>query len=278
MAKPLTEVWVLGQAMKRHKIKQAGERTVQACIDQLQAIVDGLKAGSIRVQHDEETVLLGPGGVVSFELRVEQTPRKETLRVELSWRPDAEPGRAAASGAVVTAGSPEAGLPATGLPATGLPATGAPATGGLPSTGIPGAGPSDARLAEARLAESSPPAPRLSERVRGPLELDPDRDGPMSTRTLDRLATAEYQRLYDAARTLGSDGQWHIDQDRLIVSLALAGVDPLTQQELYALALQADADGRGSMLSERVIEAIKQISQHPAPIDAETTSPPAENA
>jgi hypothetical protein len=56
----------------------------------------------------------------------------------------------------------------------------------------------------------------------------------------------------------------------LIVSLALAGVDPLTQQELYALALQADADGRGGMLSERVIDAIKRVSQ----LEAAPSGPP----
>jgi hypothetical protein len=78
------------------------------------------------------------------------------------------------------------------------------------------------------------------------------------------MAAAEYQRLYTAVRSLGSDGQWHIDTEQLIVSLAQAGVDALTQQELYALALQADADGRSIMFSEQVIEALKQVSQRRA--------------
>jgi amphi-Trp domain-containing protein len=232
---------VLRQAMKRHKIRQANERSVQACVDELQTLIDGLKAGRIRLQHDQETLFLGPAGLVSFELRVDQTPRKETLRVELSWHPEAESAKDAASVAEL----------ATGLPATGLPAT------GLPDAELP-----DQMAAEVLLDDSPPPSPLPSERVGVPLRADPERDGPLSTRALDRKATAEYQRLYEAARTLGSDGQWHLDQDQLIVSLALAGVDPLTQQELYALALQADADGRGRMLSERVIEAIKRVSQH----------------
>jgi amphi-Trp domain-containing protein len=231
--------------MKRHKFRQADQRSVQACIEELQALVDGLKAGSIRLRHDEEAVVLGPGGVVSFELRVDQTPRKETLRVELSWHPEAEPVRAAPSVAAEAA----------------EPAADEPSEAGRPEV-----------TRAAALTDAAAPLPAPAERRGAPSDADPERNGPLSTRSLDRMATAEYQRLYDAARTLGSDGQWHLDQDRLIVSLALAGVDPLTQQELYALALQADADGRGSMLSERVIEAIKRVSQPPLPLDAEVGS------
>lgn len=82
------------------------------------------------------------------------------------------------------------------------------------------------------------------------------------------LAAGEYRELFAAARTRGSDGRWHIDQDRLVQSLALAGVDALTQQELYSLALQADADGSAAAFNDRVIEALEQASQHPPPAPA----------
>jgi amphi-Trp domain-containing protein len=82
------------------------------------------------------------------------------------------------------------------------------------------------------------------------------------------LAAGEYRELFAAARMRGSDGRWHIDQDRLVQSLALAGVDALTQQELYALALQADADGSAAVFNERVIEALEQASHHPPPASA----------
>src|SRR5688572_12450838 len=75
--------------MKRRKIRHADQRNVQACIDQLQALVDGLKAGSIGLEQDGQAVLLRPGGVVHFDFRVDQAERKETLRVEMSWQPDA---------------------------------------------------------------------------------------------------------------------------------------------------------------------------------------------
>jgi hypothetical protein len=80
-------------------------------------------------------------------------------------------------------------------------------------------------------------------------------------RTLDRMAAAEYQRLYSAARSLDDQGHWHLDKEGLMQSLADAGVDALTQQELYSLALQADADGRAIMFSEQVIDALKQVTQ-----------------
>jgi amphi-Trp domain-containing protein len=207
--------------MKRRKIKQTDQRDVHACIVQLQALIDGLKAGNIAMQDGGESVQLTPGGVVQFELRVEQLQRRETLRVEMTWRPEpsSQPGATAS----------------VALQAPG---------------------------------DEAPPSHFATERP-APSDSPPVDYAPQSTRTLDQLATAEYQRLFAAARVLGSDGQWHIDQDRLIVSLESAGVDALTQQELYTLALQSDADGRASLLSERVIEAIKRVSQPPPASDAE---------
>jgi hypothetical protein len=76
-----------------------------------------------------------------------------------------------------------------------------------------------------------------------------------------------------AARVLGSDGRWHLDQDRLIVSLESAGVDALTQQELYAFALQADADSRTSLLSERLLDAIRRVSDPSLSSDGEPAAP-----
>ena len=206
--------------MKRRKIRHADQRNVQACIDQLQALVDGLKAGNIGLEQDGQAVLLRPGGVVHFDLRVDQAERKETLRVEMSWQPDA------------------------------------------------GARPGDESLAppqQARSATGAAARAVASHAPSGGLELDTQR--PMATRAAQGLSASEFPQLYAAARILGNDGQWHIDQDRLIESLAEAGVDPLTQQELYSAALQADADGRASMLSERVIAALEQVTRREAPLE-----------
>jgi hypothetical protein len=91
---------------------------------------------------------------------------------------------------------------------------------------------------------------------------------PRTTGGLSDVAAGEYRELFAAARTRGSDGRWHIDRDRLVQSLALAGLDALTQQELYALALQADADGSAAAFSDRALEALEQASQHPPPLSA----------
>lgn len=199
--------------MKRRKIRYSDERSVSACIDQLQALVDGLKAGRLALPDDEEPLELAPTGVVQFELRVDRQRRKEILRIELTW-PSAEAAAELAPAAAPTT-----------------------APGPL----------------------SVPPAPTA--RTNGHRH---DEAGDLTA-----LAAGEYRELFAAARRRGSDGRWHIDQDRLVQSLALAGVDALTQQELYALALQADADGSVAAFNERVIEALQQASQHPPPASAE---------
>jgi amphi-Trp domain-containing protein len=204
--------------MKRRKIRYSDERSVSACIEQLEALVDGLKAGRIAFDHEEGPLSLAPAGRLNFELRVDQQRRKEVLRVELTWLSEA----AEAS------------------------ATDTSATDSSTSEGTT-RGPLSVPPAEAAANGSS------------------NGNGHDETGGLAGLAAGEYRELFAAARTRGSDGRWHIDQDRLVQSLALAGVDALTQQELYALALQADADGSGTAFNDRVIEALEQASQHPPP-------------
>lgn len=121
-----------------------------------------------------------------------------------------------------------------------------------------------ARDAQARAAETREPDDELPTLTRMPSFGDERDASPPSMRTLDRRAVAEYQRLYSAARSLDDQGHWHLDKERLMQSLAEAGVDPLTQQELYSLALQADTDGRTIMFSEQVIDALKQVTQRQA--------------
>jgi hypothetical protein len=87
-------------------------------------------------------------------------------------------------------------------------------------------------------------------------------EDPISGWPPPRSVVAEYQQLYADACTVGSDGQWHLDRDQLVQSLARAGVDALTQQELYSSALQADLD-RTSWFSARVIAALERARQQP---------------
>jgi amphi-Trp domain-containing protein len=115
--------------------------------------------------------------------------------------------------------------------------------------------------AGAHVHEVHEPDEDLPTLTRMPSFSDEREVAPPSMRTLDRRAVAEYQRLYAAARSLDDQGHWHLDKERLMQSLAEAGVDPLTQQELYSLALQADTDDRAIMFSEQVIDALKQVTR-----------------
>jgi amphi-Trp domain-containing protein len=206
--------------MKRRRIRYADRRTVQACIDQLQAIIDGLRTGNLGIQHAQEAVQLRPGGDVELEVRVDQLERKETLRLEMSWRPDA---RAPDS-------PPEHGP-----------------HGSVAAHAVTATFESDGDSAPSNVSSVPPSYPSGS-----------------GSSAPDRMLS-DHERLFATFRTQGGDGRWHIDQDELVQSLARAGVDPLTQQELYALAMQADADGRGALFSERVIDALALVGQRQPP-------------
>jgi amphi-Trp domain-containing protein len=205
--------------MKRRKIRYSDERSISACVEQLQALVDGLKAGRIALEHEEGPVALTPTGPMNFELRIDQQRRKETLRVELTWLSEVSDAPAASVAAHEERRGPLS-VPPVGSASNGSGGNGSGSNGHDEGAGLAG------------------------------------------------LAAGEYRELFAAARTRGSDGRWHIDQDRLVQSLALAGVDALTQQELYALALQADADGSAAAFNDRVIEALEQASQLPPPASA----------
>lgn len=213
--------------MKKSKIKYLEERSVEACIVYLQSLIHGLKMGSVGVKQADQEIHLRPAGVVDFGLRVEQEERSESIKLQLSWRRDAR----ADAPRGVEAAAHEADEPDAPEPDAPESDDELPTLTRMPSF------PEEREISEER--EASPP----------------------SMRTLDRRAVAEYQRLYSAARSLDDQGQWHLDKERLMQSLAEAGVDPLTQQELYSLALQADTDGRAIMFSEQVIDALKQVTR-----------------
>jgi len=222
--------------MKRRKVRYVDQRSIEACIEQLQAIIDGLRSGGMGLEQDDQSLVLRPGGLLDFELRVEQLERKETLRVDMSWRPAMEP-----RGAEVSDAEPPSGR----RPAV----NGAAAEHELAADGPITARPAPERAGSERAG---------SERAGVALPSD----DLTSVWPSPRPVAAEYQQLYADACMVGSDGQWHIDRDQLVQSLARAGVDPLTQQELYSFALQADVD-RSSLFSERVIAALERASQRP---------------
>jgi len=84
----------------KKKLKLSEQCSLHGCIERLQSLVDGLKAGSFSVEHGDQTIVLRPGGHLGFDLRVEQNDKKEVLRLELGWHPQGPPrGKARKDGA-----------------------------------------------------------------------------------------------------------------------------------------------------------------------------------
>jgi amphi-Trp domain-containing protein len=241
--------------MKRRKSKFVDQRGIEACIDQLQSIIDGLRAGRMAVEEEDQALLLRPRGPLDFEVRVEQLGTKETLRVEVSWK-------------LASQRTTRASV----APASGPREVSAASVWEGPVTSWPQREPLEAEAAEIEVQEADllDAADAVSVTMLRPLARTVAActcsarsiEDPISSWPQQRSIVDEYHQLYADACTVGEDGQWHIDRDRLVRSLANAGVDPLTQQELYSLALQADVD-RTSLFSERVVAALERASQRP---------------
>jgi len=71
----------------KKKLKLSEPCSLHGCIERLQSLVDGLKAGSFSVEHGDQAIVLRPGGPIDFELRVDQNDENEVLRLELGWHP-----------------------------------------------------------------------------------------------------------------------------------------------------------------------------------------------
>lgn len=268
--------------MKRRKSRFVDQRSVEACIDQLQSIIDGLRAGRMAVEEEDQALLLCPRGPLDFEVRVDQLGTKETLRVELSWKLASQ--RAAGANAAPASGlrevleGPVAEGPITAWPertllepTRELGAPAAEAEAGAPHAEVSDALSLDAEAVEMEVQEAdildavdaaSVTALRPPKRAETACTCSARSSAPSSPWPQQASVVDEYHQLYADACTLGSDGRWHIDRDQLVLALANAGVDPLTQQELYSLALHADVDWTSSF-GERVVAALERASQHP---------------
>jgi amphi-Trp domain-containing protein len=77
---------------------------------------------------------------------------------------------------------------------------------------------------------------------------------------LDATSAARYQEVYAASRSTSDGGQHRLDEAQFVRALAEIGVDAQTQQELYNLALQAEADGRASLFKAETIAALRKAS------------------
>jgi amphi-Trp domain-containing protein len=74
------------QVMKKQKMKFAEQQALDTCIRQLEALLEGLKSGTLSLSQGGEKLWLRPGGAVDIELRAEQSGDRESLEIQLGWR------------------------------------------------------------------------------------------------------------------------------------------------------------------------------------------------
>ncbi len=55
--------------------------------NRLEWIVEGLRAGTLSIVSDGETIKLTPGSVLDMKLKATQKKEKEKLEIEIEWRP-----------------------------------------------------------------------------------------------------------------------------------------------------------------------------------------------
>ncbi|MES9995695.1 amphi-Trp domain-containing protein [Desulfovibrio aminophilus] len=74
--------------MEKEKCKVSIDQYVEVkqVVAYLEDLVRGLKAGSIMVQHGEESVVLTPPDMVEMEVEAKQKKDKSKFALELSWR------------------------------------------------------------------------------------------------------------------------------------------------------------------------------------------------
>lgn len=72
--------------MKKQKFEYSEPQSLDMCIRQLEALLEGLKAGSVTLNQSDQKLWLRPGAAVDLELRAEQSGDSERLEVRLGWR------------------------------------------------------------------------------------------------------------------------------------------------------------------------------------------------
>lgn len=244
--------------MKKRKIELRELRSLEATIEQLESLLAGLRSGALTLAEGDEELSLRPGGAVHFELHAETKGERERVKLVLDWRRKTPRAGSETNELSRSPGTERDATSVRGLygeePVTLR--TGASGPGSETSAKRQGAPRAEAVLAQeierqhaAGLASEPPVHPSR-----------PAFDLPHSIRSMGAAAAKKYQELYAAARSAGTDGVARLDASRYAQSLAQAGVDPLTQQELYNLACQADADGRATLFRDDVLAALPEAS------------------
>ncbi|MEY4545956.1 MAG: Amphi-Trp domain [Pseudomonadota bacterium] len=72
--------------MKKKKLQYKELRSLDSAIEQLQALVDGLRTGALSLERGELQLQLKPGAVLDFALCAERDGVQERFELSLEWR------------------------------------------------------------------------------------------------------------------------------------------------------------------------------------------------
>jgi len=79
--------------MKKKKFEMEELMTKEKVADFLRKVAEGIEAGCIELQDDEETLTLSPPDIIAVEIDAKQKKDKAKFSMEISWRcPEAVKG------------------------------------------------------------------------------------------------------------------------------------------------------------------------------------------
>ncbi len=250
--------------MKRNKLQYTELRSLDSAIEQLQELLDGLRAGVLRLGRGEQQLLLKPGAVLDFALSAEREGEQERFQLSLEWRRQ-ELG--IASGPAAAGEAPKFhSMPVPAGRGLALQAEAErlfdedEAEAPLSSDDDYTVAPDDVD-APLQAEASDSPAPALAaarEEVDQEAVTVRHSSPPAGQSSVSGVPSdaERFERLYAAARMAHGDGRPRLDEQRFAESLATAGLEPQLQQELCSLARQADAEGRERLFKERSISEL----------------------
>lgn len=258
--------------MKKKKLRYTELRSLDSAIEQLQQLVDGLRAGVLNLERGEQQLLLKPGAVLDFELSAERAGVQERFELSMEWRRQdlTIGGGPAREGAT----SRHRSMPVPAGRGLALQAEAerlfveddseAPLSSDDDYTLAPDE--VDVPLPEGPLASASSGAPSSMPALLARDEVDDEAvtvrhssppDGQPAAARLALHADADwFERRYAEARVSEGAGRPRLDEQRFADSLAGAGLDPQLQQELCSLARQAENEGRERLFKERNISEL----------------------
>lgn len=274
--------------MKKKKLQYTELRSLDSAIEQLQELVDGLRAGALNLERGEHQLQLKPGAVLDFAVRAERDGEQERFELTLEWRRQEQtassaPPRQSAKPRPRSMHAPLGRGLALQAEAERLfeeDESEAPLSSDDDYTLAPDEVDLPLHASGSTLADSMS-APVLTAPQRSVAntvlagqdeleaieeeELDDEAvtvrhsSPPAGQRPPARRIPSDaerFERMYAEARVPSGAERPRLDEQRFSDSLAAAGLEQQLQQELRSLARQADAEGRDRLFKERSISEL----------------------